>query len=150
MSHTHEIGNINGLQTELNSLKSSVSEGKSLVAAAVTDKGVTTAADAAFQTIANNIGKLETQEYVTVTMAGNSPGSADLTFYGFTVEGDTNSTFQVPKNSCIKAYVGKYYLYVSSSGGTQVASNSDNNGNWEYIVVVATSPVTITVTSSRV
>ena len=57
-SHTHGIGSINGLQTELDSLKSSVSEGKSLVAAAVTDKGVTTAADATFQTIADNIGKI--------------------------------------------------------------------------------------------
>nr|DAO30548.1 MAG TPA: hypothetical protein [Caudoviricetes sp.] len=41
--------------SELNSLKTSVSEGKSLVAAAVTGKGVSTAADATFHTIADNI-----------------------------------------------------------------------------------------------
>ena len=41
--------------SELNSLKTSVSSGKSLVASAVTGKDVSTAADASFQTIANNI-----------------------------------------------------------------------------------------------
>lgn len=67
VSHTHTTANITGLDTKLSgydseiaNLKSSVSEGKSLVAAAVTDKGVTTAADATFQTIANNIGKIKT------------------------------------------------------------------------------------------
>ena len=75
-SHTHEIGNINGLQNELNSLKSSVSEGKSLVAAAVTDKGVTTAADAAFSVIAANIADIETSmtltnQNVTVSQSRN-------------------------------------------------------------------------------
>lgn len=44
---------------EVNELKTSVSEGKSLIAAAVTDKGVTTAADATFATIASNIGNIE-------------------------------------------------------------------------------------------
>ena len=45
--------------TELNSLKSSVSSGKSLIASAVTGKGVSTAADASFQTIANNINAIQ-------------------------------------------------------------------------------------------
>ena len=43
-----------------NELKTSVSEGKSLVAAAVTDKGVNTAADDTFQTIATNIRSIST------------------------------------------------------------------------------------------
>ena len=60
-THTHEIANINGLQTELDNLKTSVSEGKSLIAAAVTDKGVQTAADATFQQMATNIGNIQTE-----------------------------------------------------------------------------------------
>ena len=43
---------------EVESLKTSVSEGKKLVAAAVTDKGVNTAADSTFQVIANNISSI--------------------------------------------------------------------------------------------
>lgn len=45
---------------EFNSLKTSVSEGKALIAAAVTGKGVSTAADATFQTMATNIDSIVT------------------------------------------------------------------------------------------
>ncbi len=45
---------------EVDELKKSVSDGKTSVAAAVTAKGVTTAADATFATIAANIGKIST------------------------------------------------------------------------------------------
>lgn len=45
---------------ELISLKTSVSSGKALVAAAVTDKGVATAATDSFATMAENIGEIET------------------------------------------------------------------------------------------
>lgn len=48
------------LKAEIDDLKNSVSDGKTLVANAITGKGVTTATDAAFQTIANNIGKIVT------------------------------------------------------------------------------------------
>lgn len=48
------------LKAEIDDLKNSVSDGKTLVANAITGKGVTTATDAAFQTIANNIGKIAT------------------------------------------------------------------------------------------
>ena len=41
--------------TEISSLKSSVSNGKSAVASAITDKGVSTSATASFNTMANNI-----------------------------------------------------------------------------------------------
>ena len=45
--------------TEVSQLKTSVSEGKALIAAAVTDKGVETAADASFATMASNIGSIK-------------------------------------------------------------------------------------------
>lgn len=44
----------------IDELKTSVSEGKSLIAAAVTDKGVQTAADDTFQQMATNIGNIST------------------------------------------------------------------------------------------
>ena len=53
--HTHEISQINNLQNEINSLKTSVSNGKSAVASAITDKGVSTSATATFDTMARNI-----------------------------------------------------------------------------------------------
>nr|DAO30541.1 MAG TPA: hypothetical protein [Caudoviricetes sp.] len=55
-----QIPDVSGFATtsQLNSLKTSVSSGKSIIASAVTDKGVNTAADASFQTIANNINAI--------------------------------------------------------------------------------------------
>ena len=47
---------------ELEEVKTSVSEGKALIAAAVTDKGVATAADATFAAMANNIAAIETSQ----------------------------------------------------------------------------------------
>ena len=44
------------LNSNVNDLKKSVSDGKTLVANAITDKGVATATDATFETMANNIG----------------------------------------------------------------------------------------------
>lgn len=54
------IPDVSGFATssELNSLKTSVSSGKSIIATAVTGKGVNTAADASFQTMANNINSI--------------------------------------------------------------------------------------------
>ena len=79
-SHSHEIANINGLQSELNSLKSSVSSGKATIASAVTDKGVQTAADATFQQIANNIGNIQTGSTTGVLYID------DFTGYGATID----------------------------------------------------------------
>ena len=66
-SHTHTTANITGLDTKLSgydseiaSLKSSVSNGKSLIASAITDKGVSTASNATFQTMADNIESIKT------------------------------------------------------------------------------------------
>lgn len=48
------------IYTEITSLKKSVSDGKTLVAEAITNKGVQTATDAEFQTMADHIGSIKT------------------------------------------------------------------------------------------
>ncbi|MGG2107757.1 hypothetical protein [Lysinibacillus pakistanensis] len=53
-------GNIKGLIVDGVDLKQSVSNGKSQVANAITQKGVPTSADAEFATMANNIGQIKT------------------------------------------------------------------------------------------
>ena len=60
-----------GIYTAIDSLKTSVNEGKSIVAAAVTDKGVSTAADATFETIATNISSIATG-YTSVSSIDNN------------------------------------------------------------------------------
>lgn len=51
---------VTSVEDEVESLKKSVSDGKTAVAGAVTEMGVTTASDASFQTIADNIRAIET------------------------------------------------------------------------------------------
>ena len=69
-------------------LKTSVSDGKTAIAAAVTDKGVNTAASDSFSTIAENIASLETAEigkpaYIySVTEYSVSSGSSGTYYIG--------------------------------------------------------------------
>ncbi len=60
--------------TQGNELKKSVSDGKTLVANAITTKGVPTAADAAFDTIATNISQITTG----VDTSDANAGTADI------------------------------------------------------------------------
>ena len=48
------------ITAKLNEVFQSVSDGKSKIAAAITDKGINTAADATFNTMSENIKKIET------------------------------------------------------------------------------------------
>lgn len=73
------IGTLNNLTTTdktslvdaINEVFTSVSNGKSLIASAITDKGVTTSNDATFQTMANNIS--------SITTSGSGSGSETTT-----------------------------------------------------------------------
>ena len=51
---------LQAVEAEVASLKKSVSDGKTLVAGAITGKGITTATDAAFATMADNINQIST------------------------------------------------------------------------------------------
>ena len=52
---------VSELSSDVQECFQSVSEGKSAIASAITGKGVSTAADATFQTMANNINSIETK-----------------------------------------------------------------------------------------
>ena len=60
---------LNNMNSNIDELFQSVSDGKELIAEAITDKGVSTSATASFNTMANNIGKIKT----TSTGGDNNP-----------------------------------------------------------------------------
>ena len=60
---------IGDIGTEIDTLKTSVSEGKAAIASAITDKGVSTASDASFSTMATNIGAIQTSSIVLSSIA---------------------------------------------------------------------------------
>ena len=66
------------ITTELDEIKKSASDGKALVAGAITDKGIETAADATFETMANNINSIITLDSVpSLEAAEITPGTGD-------------------------------------------------------------------------
>lgn len=70
-----------GLKSDIDSCFQSVSEGKSAIASAITDKGVSTASDATFQTMATNISKISGKEsHGTCTISGNYTAGTKLYF----------------------------------------------------------------------
>ena len=95
--------------TEINNLKSSVSNGKSLIASAITGKGVSTAATATFQTMANNISSLPSPEFETLFFSGQwvyMPGA---------LNGSTNTPTGLPRAFAFAPDDSKAYVYLRDS-----------------------------------
>lgn len=139
-THTHEIANINGLQTELDNLKTSVSEGKSLIAAAVTDKGVQTAADATFQQMATNIGSIPLGSdvitgYFDVTSASRTHtipelnGRLNMMMYDLPLDRDYDAGFIV--FTCINGN-GDTYNFGAKSGTVTIQNNIITLSNMSF------------------
>ena len=63
--------------SDFQEVKTSVSNGKSAIASAITDKGVSTASDATFQTMANNIRNISTNVPMNLTLT-SSTGLIDI------------------------------------------------------------------------
>ena len=82
------------VESKLNEVFQSVSEGKSKIAAAITDKGVTTAADATFKTMADNIYSIQTDIFSNLT-------ANHLTIQDYIVSINSASSFFEPSKSDI-------------------------------------------------
>lgn len=104
-------------QSSVDVLKTSVSEGKSLIAAAVTDKGVSTAADATFQTIASNIRKIGTSTEFNVDYftTGDSGG-----WFTKNLANDNDGNFIIAQ--------GKYGRNISIDGSRYESVENDRGG----------------------
>ena len=90
------VYNANGetVEAKLNEVFQSVSNGKSLVASAITGKGITTAADATFKTMADNIYSLQTDIFSGLT-------ANNLTIKDYIVSINSGSSFFEPSKSDI-------------------------------------------------
>ena len=69
------------VQGAVTELFTSVSDGKSAIAAAITDKGVTTAADATFQQMAANVEAIQTSSVQSVNLHVTNNISTQVTIY---------------------------------------------------------------------
>ena len=138
---------------EINNLKSSVSNGKSLIASAITDKGVSTASNATFQTMANNIGNISTSTkflpykiplYVTHSNPiVNEPFSV-TNRYSFSLDWGNAFTKQAfdalqivdPNNVYVSTYQSdSYYPYSSEQYGGHICATGRIQGTLGYIII---------------
>lgn len=101
-------GSLEEINKEIESLKSSVSDGKSMVAAAITDKGVETASTATFKELSDNISMIN---------VGASTGNAtpDKVLAGYTFSTDDH----IGLEGTIPSILG--YTHVPSTEDTVIA-----------------------------
>ena len=119
---------IKGLESSINELKKAVSDGKSKVAAAVTAKGLKTAADASFDTIAGNISSMAELQYNAGITFADGRVNADSANYkgGYSAgysKGVSDADGRINTNSA--NYKGGYNKGVSDADG-RVNTNSAN------------------------
>lgn len=92
------------VQEAIDGLKKSVSNGKSTVASAITTKGVTTASDATFDTMATNIKNIPNANSATYTPTWN--GTHDMGYNNTYRYVNTNTIYNSGYNSGKAVYCG--------------------------------------------
>lgn len=80
-TQTSSIITGDNVQEAIDQLFTSVSNGKSLVAGAITDKGVSTSANATFQQMATNIGQIETDINFNIKSFSYRASSRGASYY---------------------------------------------------------------------
>lgn len=147
---------ITSIDEEMTLVKTSVSEGKTLIASAITDKGVSTASDASFSTMADNISKIPSG------ISGIPIAGTDFTYSGeYQVfndsddEGDkwrikflTSGNFVPLSNMEIDAFYvggGGGFWYGAGGGGgyTKTEKNIILTANTEYPIVIGAGGVSV-------
>ena len=135
---------------QLNEVKTSVSNGKSAVASAITDKGVSTSATASFNTMASNIRSINqglTIQYIGELYTGNMQsnnlqktysiiGYLSRTYSGYLGQ---NNVYTIPFTKFISIRVfdpyfryGGIYLTLESGESITYFTGGFGNGNFVY------------------
>lgn len=126
--NTSLTGQLNTANTKYNTLSSEVTSGKSAVASAITNKGVTTAANASFSTMASNVTNIPIGvKYKTGSITSASTGSSTIStsFAPSTVIIQLNSGVIITstKNSIYDSYNRCYWTSIISEGGQASYTN---------------------------
>ena len=124
------------LETQVSELFQSVSNGKTLVANAITGKGVSTATDATFATMATNIGKISggyKEETKILIVTSNSTGTEALKF---TFSANVIAVKQIvaPSDSCrILPQTSKNMFTIT---GKELIVHVTGSGTWKATALI--------------
>lgn len=135
------------LYKAVNDLKSSVSSGKTQIASAITDKGVSTAASATFSQMATNIGKIDVYSGSTHVIWIETPcitknATVTATKGSVTITAKYNSTFgrwkaELPNSS----YTGSWTIKGVYSGITKTGTVNVTDSTIDYYITLAFIPL---------
>ena len=141
------VNNGTDLYKAVNDLKSSVSNGKSAVASAITDKGVSTSATASFNTMANNIRKIDVYTGSTHVIWIETPcisknATVTATKGSVTITAKYNSTFgrwkaELPNSS----YIGTWNIKGVYSNITKTGTVSVTASTIDYYITLPFIPL---------
>lgn len=118
-------GTVSALSTKVEETFTSVSNGKSLVASAITDKGVATASDATFQQMATNIGNIKTGGYIVMDTVATSK-SYQL---------DNNKTYYVATMMAYSTSQANWYIGTVTNGVWSAKANGYRNTSYNQYVL---------------
>lgn len=124
----------------INEVFQNVSNGKQLIATAITDKGVVTSSDDTFQTMATNIGKISGGSSITYSITNN---------LSHAVNNNSNTTVEKYNSYSANITINDGYTLDSvtiTMGGTDITSSCYSNGN--ISIEHVTGDIVITVTTS--
>lgn len=133
LAKTDDIGDLTDLQTTdkdnlvdaVNELFTSVSNGKALIAASITDQGVATAATDSFATMAENIEHIDTgggtSKNVQIASGVNRVSTTSLTAV-------SGQEITVSKTGTYDVYWSAYRSSTSGTSGSQLAINGSAYG----------------------
>ena len=122
------------LETQVNDLFQSVSDGKTLVANAITDEGVSTSTTATFATMATNISKITTYKEETKSYNNTSTGTTRLVF---TFSADVSGVKQITPPSDISSYiVPETFTSIFTIKGKELILYVNGNGTWKVTAFI--------------
>ena len=127
---------ISQLETQVSDLFQSVSDGKTLVANAITDKGVSTATNATFATMASNISKINTNGYKEETASWDKT-STGANRIVFTFSADVIAVKQVtPPSDASSHIVPDTSTSMFTVNGNKLTLYVNGRGTWKVTAIV--------------
>lgn len=147
------------VQSAIDELFTDVSEGKTLIATAVTDKGVETAATDSFSTMADKIGQIttetpiETVDIIFESLSGISGCTVIIEYENapMSVWVVQKNNYKVIKNSIITINAGSFSgLKITPQSAYESLGAILINNNYQVIAYKIIGPATITSTGSNI